>query len=133
PSSTSAPAGTTGSGGAYVVQPADTLTGIAARAGMSPRALAADNGLTVNGILISGTVLRLSGGAASGAPTSTAVPVSMTTTASSGSYVVQPGDTLTGIAARAGLSTQSLAAANGLDPNGVLVSGTALRLSGSPA
>jgi soluble lytic murein transglycosylase-like protein len=47
--------------------------------------------------------------------------------------VVQPGDTLTAIAARAGVSTGSLAAANGIDPNGILVSGTVLHLAGSPA
>jgi soluble lytic murein transglycosylase-like protein len=65
---------------------------------------------------------------------STAVPVSTTSSSSSGgAYVVQPGDTLTAIAARAGLSTSSLAAANGLNPNGVLVSGTVLHLSGSSA
>jgi LysM repeat protein len=116
------------SSGAYVVQPGDTLTGIAARAGLSMRSLAAANGLDPNGILISGTVLRLSG-SASMVPVSATVPVSTT----SASYVVQPGDTLTAIAARAGLSTGSLAAANGIDPNGVLVSGTVLHLAGSPA
>jgi N-acetylmuramoyl-L-alanine amidase len=120
------------SGGAYVVQPGDTLTGIASRAGLSPDSLAAANGLSVNGVLISGTVLHLSGGAAM-VPASTTVPVSTTSSSSSGAYVVQPGDTLTAIATRAGLSMGSLAAANGLDPNGVLVSGTVLHLSGSPA
>jgi len=122
------------SSGSYVVQPGDTLTGIAARAGLSPGSLAAGNGLDLNGVLISGTVLHLSGASSAAAPASTAVPVSLTTITSSGSaYVVQPGDTLTAIAARAGLSTGSLAAANGLDPNGVLVSGTVLHLSGSAA
>jgi LysM repeat protein len=120
-------------GGAYVVQPGDTLTAIAARAGLSTRSLAAANGLDPSGVLVSGTVLHLSGGSAP-APVSTTVPVSMSSSSSSGgAYVVQPGDTLTAIAARAGLSTRSLAAANGLDPNGVLVSGTVLHLSGSPA
>ncbi|HJS94133.1 MAG TPA: LysM peptidoglycan-binding domain-containing protein [Solirubrobacteraceae bacterium] len=119
------------SGGAYVVQPGDTLTGIASRAGLSPDSLAAANGLDANGVLISGTVLRLSGGAAM-VPVSTTVPVS-TSSSSSGAYVVQPGDTLTAIATRAGLSMRSLAAANGIDPNRVLVSGTVLHLSGSPA
>jgi N-acetylmuramoyl-L-alanine amidase len=116
------------SGGAYVVQPGDTLSGIAARAGLSPDSLASANGLNPNGVLISGTVLHLSGGAPM-------VPVSTTTSSSSSSaaYVVQPGDTLTAIATRAGLSMRSLAAANGLDPNRVLVSGTVLHLSGSPA
>jgi LysM repeat protein len=31
---------------------------------------------------------------------------------------VQPGDTLSGVAAANGISTSALAAANGLDPNG---------------
>jgi LysM repeat protein len=115
------------SGGAYVVQPGDTLTGIASRAGLSPDSLAAANGLSVNGVLVSGTVLHLSGGAAT-------VPVSTgSSSSSSGSYVVQPGDTLSAIATRAGVSMPSLAASNGLDPNRVLVSGTVLHLSGSPA
>jgi LysM repeat protein len=52
---------------------------------------------------------------------------------SAGSYVVQPGDTLSAIAARAGVSVASLAAANGLSPSGVLLAGRALRLSGAPA
>jgi LysM repeat protein len=121
-----------GSGGAYVVQPGDTLTGIASRAGLSPDSLAAANGLSLNGVLISGTVLHLSGGAAM-VPASTTVPVSTTSSSSSGAYVVQPGDTLTAIATRAGVSMPSLAAANGLDPSRVLVSGTVLHLSGSPA
>ena len=43
---------------------------------------------------------------------------------------MQPGDTLSAIAARAGTSTDALAAANGIDPNAPLLSGTVLRLSG---
>jgi LysM repeat protein len=126
----SAPAPTASASG-YVVQPGDTLSGIAARAGLSTASLAAANGLDPNGVLISGTVLHLSG--SSSGPV--AVPVSRTVAVSttSGSYVVQPGDTLSGIAARAGLSPASLAAANGLDPNGVLISGSVLHLSGTPA
>ena len=124
-----------GGGGAYVVQPGDTLTAIASRAGLSPDSLAAANGLDPNGVLVSGTVLHLSGGGAVMVPVSTTTSntTSGSGSASSGAYVVQPGDTLTAIASRAGVSTASLAAANGLDPNGVLVSGTVLHLSGSPA
>ena len=116
----------TSAGGAYVVQPGDTLSAIAARAGLSPGSLAASNGLDPNGILISGTVLRLSGAGST-------VPVSTSTSTSSagGAYVVQPGDTLTAIATRAGVSMPSLAAANGLDPTRYLISGTVLRLSGT--
>ena len=131
-SSGTAAAAPAGASGAYVVQPGDTLSGIAARAGVSPASLASANGLDLNGVLISGTVLHLSG-AGIAAPASTTVPVSMTTTTTTSSYVVQPGDTLTAIASRAGVSPASLAAANGLALNGVLVSGTVLRLSGSSA
>jgi N-acetylmuramoyl-L-alanine amidase len=132
--STASAAPSSGGGGAYVVQPGDTLTAIASRAGLSPDSLAATNGLDPNGVLVSGTVLHLSGGAAMvPVSTTTSSPTSSSGSASSGAYVVQPGDTLTAIASRAGVSTASLAAANGLDPNGVLVSGTVLHVSGSPA
>jgi LysM repeat protein len=47
-----------------------------------------------------------------------------------GSYTVQPGDTLSAIAARAGLSVDALATSNGIDPNAPLLSGAVLKLSG---
>ena len=47
--------------------------------------------------------------------------------------MVQPGDTLSAIAARAGTTVSQLAAANGLDPNGLLIVGTVLGLSGGSA
>ena len=53
-------------------------------------------------------------------------PSAGTTTA--GSYVVQPGDTLTAIAARGGTAVSELAAANGIDPTGVLIAGRVLVL-----
>jgi N-acetylmuramoyl-L-alanine amidase len=132
PASAAVPVSSTSSGGAYVVQPGDTLTAIAARAGLSTRSLAAANGLDVDGVLVSGTVLQLSGAAGGAAPAGTMVPVSETTS-SGGAYVVQPGDTLTAIAERAGVSPASLASANGLEENGVLISGKVIHLAGSPA
>jgi N-acetylmuramoyl-L-alanine amidase len=44
------------------------------------------------------------------------------------SYQVRWGDTLTGIAAAHGTSVSALAAANGLDPGGILFAGSVLRL-----
>jgi LysM repeat protein len=126
---TSSASASSGSAGGYVVQPGDTLSAIAARAGVSVAGLASANGLDPNAILPSGTSLTLSGGSSSG----TAAPVSTSSSAgssSSGSYVVQAGDTLSAIAARAGVSVAALAVANGLDPNGILPAGTALTLSG---
>src|SRR5215218_3802742 len=51
-----------------------------------------------------------------------------------GSYIVRAGDTLSGLAANSGVSLEQMAAANGLDPSGLLLTGTVLKLpSGSPA
>jgi len=125
--STAVPASTSTSG-AYVVQAGDTLSAIAARAGVSVDSLAAANGLNPNAFLLTGTVLHLAGSSG------TVVPVSDTVTSSAagGSYVVQAGDTLSAIAARAGESVDGLAAANGLNPNHFLITGTVLRVpSGS--
>ena len=128
-SGTTVPASTSTSG-SYVVQPGDTLSAIAARSGVSVDSLAAANGLNPDAFLLVGTVLHLSGSSAS---SGTVVPISDTTSSGgAGSYVVQAGDTLSAIAARAGESVDALAAANGLNPNKFLITGTVLRVpSGS--
>jgi N-acetylmuramoyl-L-alanine amidase len=124
--STAAPANTAPAG-SYVVQPGDTLSAIAARAGMSVNQLAALNGLNPNAYLISGTAISLPG-----APSTAAASGTTSSSGSAGgSYVVQPGDTLSAIAARAGMSVNQLAALNGLNPNAYLISGTAISLGGS--
>jgi N-acetylmuramoyl-L-alanine amidase len=131
-SSTTASSSSSSATGGYVVQPGDTLSAIAARAGLSVSELAAANGLDPNGVLVAGHTLSVSGGSSSSS--GTAVPVSSSSSSASsssaGSYVVQPGDTLSAVAARAGVSVAGLAVANGLDPNGILPAGTALQLSG---
>jgi N-acetylmuramoyl-L-alanine amidase len=65
------------------------------------------------------------------AGTGTSAPASTGPAESEGEYVVQPGDTLSAIAAREGVSVDQLAAANGLDPNNYLLIGTALRPASS--
>jgi soluble lytic murein transglycosylase-like protein len=51
-----------------------------------------------------------------------------------GAYTVRPGDSLSAIAATARVPMGAIAAMNGLDPSGVLVSGTVIKLpTGSPA
>ncbi|MBV9803154.1 MAG: LysM peptidoglycan-binding domain-containing protein [Solirubrobacterales bacterium] len=138
----------------HVVSPGETLSSIAAADGLSVDQLAAANGLSPSAQLVAGSTIQIpaqssgvaaapssasSGGTTGDGDTdaddvgSSASAASTSSSSSGGSYVVQPGDTLTGIAARAGVSPASLAAANGLSPNGVLVSGTVLQLSGSPA
>src|SRR6185369_14098166 len=75
-----------------------------------------------DGVLFAGITLRVPGSAAS-AP---AVVVA----AGSGSYVVLPGDTLGAIAARFGTTIAAIAAANRLDPAGILFAGATLSVPG---
>jgi N-acetylmuramoyl-L-alanine amidase len=140
----------------HVVAPGESLTSIAAADGLSVAQLAAANALSTDAYLIAGSTLLIppqdSGSSSGTAGPSTGVAstgagsdddagsdgagqtiyVSSTSTpASAGAYLVQPGDTLSGIAARAGVSVADLAAANGLDPRGWVFAGTVLRLPGS--
>lgn len=137
----------------HVVTQGETLTSIAAADGLSVDQLAAANGLSAASPLLAGICLTIppqSGPAvlssgptavASGTPgdgdgdgDEVAVPAPATaTTSAGGAYVVAPGDTLSAIAARAGVSLSALAAANGIDPAAPLLVGTVLQLSGSGA
>lgn len=110
--------------GGYVVQPGDTLSGIAAANGMTVDQLAAANGLDPSAPLLAGTTLNFGGGSSQSSPSA---PQGAPST---GGYVVQPGETLSSIAAANGLSVDQLAAANGLDPNGLLLAGSSLNIPG---
>lgn len=100
-----APAGS----GAVAVQPGDTLSSIAKRHGTTVSALCAANAISPSTPIRVGQQLRLPGGAA-------AAPHSAATPARTGSYTVQPGDTLSRIAAKHGVSTAALMQANQLTP-----------------
>jgi LysM repeat protein len=116
-------------GGGYTVRLGDTLSGIAANAGVGVAELAAVNGLDPAGIIVTGTTLTLPGGGGLATPAAggSAPPPQ-------GAYTVRAGDTLSGLAAGAGVSLADMAAMNGLDPAGVLLEGTVLKLpSGAPA
>jgi LysM repeat protein len=101
----------------------ESLWSIATANGLSPAELAAANGLAPDAYVIEGTdiVIPAAGETVSGAPSGGA-PQPL------GSYVVRLGDTLTNIAARSGVAAGSVAAMNGLDPSGVLLAGTVLKL-----
>ncbi|MEA2198907.1 MAG: hypothetical protein QOJ25_2958 [Solirubrobacteraceae bacterium] len=118
----------------HVVAAGETLTSVAAADGLSVDELAAANGLSTTAQLMSGQTVTIppqsgsAGSAATGytSASSAAAPAGV----NEGAYVVQPGDTLTAIAQRAGTTVASLAAVNGLDPNVYLVTGTVLSLNG---
>jgi len=98
-------------------------------------ASAASTGVAASGVAASGSTGAACDGdgdsddVGCGASAAAAAPASASS--AGGSYVVQPGDTLSAIAARAGMSVAQLAAANGLNPSGLLLSGSVLRLSGA--
>jgi len=123
----SLPASTTTSvsSGRYIVQPGDTLSAIAARAGATVTEIAVANGINPGAVLPAGRVLTLSRATV---PSSAATAQVNTTTASSGRYVVQPGDSLSAIAGRSGATVTEVAAANSIDPGATLRAGTVLTL-----
>lgn len=130
----------------HTVTPGESLASVAAADGLTVDQLAAANGMSPDSQLQSGSSLAIppqsggtSGAAIASSTAATSAPVQSSYTAapvqssaaSSGGYVVQPGDTLWAIAARTGVSVNQLAAENGLDPNGLLLSGSTLNTSGA--
>ncbi len=114
-----------GTDGYYVVGRGDTLSQVAKAHGMTTADLLRLNGLTNANIIWVGQTLRLSARATPVIQESERVPEPHV---AESIYVVQPGDTLAGIAADYETTTQALLIANGLpNPNFVYV-GQRLRL-----
>lgn len=111
---------------AYVIQPGDTLFGIARRFQISVAALAAANGIVDYGRIYAGQSLQIPGQSTPQTPPAENVP-------GSGSYTVQPGDTLLRIARRFGVSLSALAAANGITNPSFIRVGQQLTIPGEAA
>ena len=145
----------------HVVVPGESLSSVAAADGLSVAQLAAANGVSADKQLVAGSVLAIppqtgspatqsarsptGDGDGNGDDSPSTVGQTPTTAASStvagstssgapgGSYVVQLGDTLSAIAARAGVSVDALAADNGIAPDGAMLAGSVLSMSGAPS
>lgn len=103
---------------AYVVQPGDTLWGISRRFGTTVDAIVQANNIPNPNLIYVGQVLEVPG-APPPQPPPTQPPQPPPT---SGTYVVQPGDTLTKIAQRFGTTVQALVQANNIaNPNLIYV------------
>src|SRR3954451_2753927 len=123
----------------HVVAPGETLWSIAAANNFTTHALAAYNGLSEDAQVVLGSTIQIPaeseaaaalGGSAASAPSqgSTSAPPPP-----AGAYTVQPGDTLSGIAAQSGVTVSQLAWMHGLDPAAQLLAGTGLKLpTGAP-
>jgi len=137
---------------AHVVQPGETLWSIASANNLTTRTVAAYNGLSEDAQVVLGSTVRVPSAAegyaalqnaglvaaepaaAPAAAPAVAPAAPAAAPAPQGGYTVRPGDTLSGLAAGAGVSLADMAAMNGLDPSGILVAGTVIKLpSGAPA
>ena len=131
---------------AHTVQSGETLWSIAAANNLTTRTVAAFNGLSENSQVVLGSTVMVpstqegyaalqKAGIVTAAPTTaTAAAAPAAAPPALGGYTVRPGDTLSGLAASSRVSVAAIAAENGLNPSGVLLAGTVIKLpTGAPA
>jgi LysM repeat protein len=110
----------------HVIQPGENLFRISLHYGTTVDALMQANGLNNAHAIYAGQRIVIPGRTSAGATTT-----SNQASASRGTYAVQPGDTLTRIAQRNGVTVQALMSANGIyNPNHIYV-GQRLSIPGS--
>jgi LysM repeat protein len=133
-----APASTSSSSSSYTIATGDTVSSIATRFGVSIEDILSANGLSWSSVIYAGRTLTIPGGSASTIqPVSVvtpvaAAPVAATPAASGGqTYTIVAGDTISGIAAKFGVSVQSVLDANGLNQSSIIFSGRTLQVGGA--
>lgn len=128
--------------GVHVVRPGETLFSVAVRYGMRVADLAGINAMPREGVLLPGRELRVpldrAVNARADAPAQApdaprASPTVRPATGDARTVLVQVGDTLSGIAAAAGVPMEDIRRWNGLPPDGTIYAGQTLILEGSGA
>jgi LysM repeat protein len=113
----------------HTVLPGETLWSIATANNFTTDSLAAYNGLSADTQVYTGETIQIptdseAAGALASSGTSTAGSTTTTTSSTTGaSHTVQPGESLSSVAAANGISPQTLAADNGLSSDALLISG----------
>jgi LysM repeat protein len=105
----------------YTVVEGDTVSGIAARYGLSTAGVLAMNGLSWRSLIFPGQVLVLAETATAPAPPVTVQPAIV-------HYTIRSGDTISGIASAHGLSTDAVLSANGLSRSSIIYPGQTIAL-----
>ncbi len=130
--SPAAPPVQSGPGGVrrYVVQPGDTLSALAVHFGVAIGALRAANSLPADGRIRVGQSLAIQATAAAAVPTLSGSAASNSTATTSDSdgttYTILPGDTLSAVALRFGVTEAVLMQQNGLRNADALIAGRRL-------
>lgn len=114
----------------YTVKSGDTLSAIASKYNMTVNALATLNGISNPNLIYPGQTLRVADSDKGGSVSNKAT-APIANSVSTNSYVVNSGDTLSGIASRYGMSTSALASLNGISNANLIYLGQVLKVSGS--
>ena len=119
----------------HTVAPGETLWSIAAANNLTTATVAAYNGLSEDANVYAGETIQVPTEAEGATALATGGASSTDTSPSAGgtSHVVQPGETLSSVAAANGISTAALASANGLSADAMLISGQAITIPAAGA
>lgn len=109
----------------YTVQGGDSVSSIAGRYGLATASVLALNGISWKSVIHPGQVLKLTAGS-----TPVAAPQAPVT---GNRYTIQSGDTMGRIAAKFGVSTQTLLSANGLSATSIIYPGRTIAIPGAAA
>ena len=115
--------------GTYTVVAGDTVSGIAARFGLTTAGVLALNGLSRTSLIFPGQKLTLTTAVA---PVP-AVPIATAPASTVTQHTIARGDTISAIAKRYGVATTTVLAANGLGWNSVIYPGQVISIPGQPA
>ncbi|MGX1161015.1 LysM domain-containing protein [Arthrobacter sp. SLBN-100] len=118
------------SSGTYTVRSGDTLSGIAARHGVSLAAVFSANNMNMGTIIYPGQKIQVGPDTTTPAAKPAAVP---TPAAPASSHTVRSGDTLSAIASKYGVSLSSVLAANNLQLRSIIYPGQTIKLATSAA
>ncbi len=117
--------------GRYTVVAGDSVSAIAERFGLSTASVLARNGLGWKSLIFPGQVLTLTADVTADPQPVTAV--TLAPPAAGTSYTIVSGDTVSGIAQRFGVSTQSVLDANGLTRASIIYPGRTIAIPGASA
>ncbi|XAS68957.1 LysM peptidoglycan-binding domain-containing protein [Micrococcaceae bacterium Sec5.7] len=130
-----APAAAMSGGSTYTVKSGDTLGAIAARHGVRLAQVLSSNGLNMGSIIYPGQKIKIGTGAAAPGsavkPASSSPAVKPAAPASSGSYTIKSGDTLSAIAARHGVNLSAILSANRISVSTIIYPGNKLVIPGT--